>query len=190
MPDASARLAILQVLLRSAPHVVSPGELEALAARTHGYVGADLGALVRDAGTRAIKRTLLSPLDPTGPSSDSANTALAPSPITNADLLSALLTTRPSALRELALETPHTRWSDVGGQASVQARLRESVEWPLRHPEAFARLGVRPPGGVLMYGPPGCSKTLIARALATESGVNFVAVKGPEVSACVVDERH
>lgn len=176
VPDASSRRAILDVLLRGAPHVVSQDELEALAARTHGYVGADLGALVREAGTRAIKRTLLSPSDV--PSSDNA---AAPSPITNADLLSALLVTRPSGLRELALETPYTRWSDVGGQASVQARLRESVEWPLRHPEAFARLGVRPPGGVLLYGPPGCSKTLIARALATESGVNFVSVKGPEL---------
>ncbi|KAF8609558.1 AAA family ATPase [Ceratobasidium sp. AG-I] len=181
VPDVSARLAILQVLLRGAPHVVSLAELQALAGRTHGYVGADLGALVRDAGTRAIKRTLLSPPNPGSTASGDVTPTPAPSPITNTDLLSALLTTRPSALRELALETPHTRWSDVGGQASVQARLRESVEWPLRHPEAFARLGVRPPGGVLMYGPPGCSKTLIARALATESGVNFVSVKGPEL---------
>ena len=85
-------------------------------------------------------------------------------------------------MREVFLETPQVRWSDIGGQDVVQQKLRECVEWPLLHPEAFTRLGVRPPKGVLLYGPPGCSKTLTARALATESGLNFIAVKGPEVS--------
>ncbi|KAF8679690.1 AAA domain (dynein-related subfamily) [Rhizoctonia solani] len=168
IPDASARLQILSVLLRDTPHELTGPELESLAGRTHGYVGADLSAVVRDAGTRAIKRTL-------------ASGSVVPSPIGATDLSHALLTIRPSGLRSLALETPTTRWADVGGQADVKARLRESVEWPLRHPEAFKRLGVRPPAGVLMYGPPGCSKTLIARALATESGVNFLSVKGPEL---------
>ncbi|KAG9102086.1 AAA+-type ATPase [Ceratobasidium sp. UAMH 11750] len=166
IPDASARLAILQVLLRGTPHEVSAHELENLASQTHGYVGADLGAVVRDAGTRAIKQSVA---------------ACATVPVTASDLEHALLSVRPSGLREVALDTPATRWADVGGQAEVQARLRECVEWPLKHPEAFARLGVKPPAGVLMYGPPGCSKTMIARALATESGVNFVAVKGPEL---------
>ncbi|EUC66654.1 AAA family ATPase [Rhizoctonia solani AG-3 Rhs1AP] len=167
IPDASARLQILSVLLRDTPHELTDQELESLAGRTHGYVGADLAAVVRDAGTRAIKRTLAS--------------GLTLSPITASDLSHALLTIRPSGLRSFALETPTTRWADVGGQSVAQARLRESVEWPLRHPEAFKRLGVRPPAGVLMYGPPGCSKTLIARALATESGLNFLSVKGPEL---------
>ncbi|KAG8738459.1 AAA+-type ATPase, partial [Ceratobasidium sp. 414] len=166
IPDTSARLAILEVLLRGTPHAVSAQELEDLASRTHGYVGADLGAVVRDAGTRAIKRSVA---------------ALATLPVTASDLEHALLSVRPSGLREVALDTPATRWADVGGQAEAQARLRESVEWPLKHPEAFVRLGIKPPAGVLMYGPPGCSKTMIARALATESGVNFVAVKGPEL---------
>ncbi|KAJ1311262.1 hypothetical protein OPQ81_009760 [Rhizoctonia solani] len=166
IPDAPARLQILSVLLRDTPHELTDQDLESLAGRTHGYVGADLSAVVRDSGTRAIKRTL------------SGSTL---SPITAADLSHALLTIRPSGLRSVALETPTTRWTDVGGQSEVQARLRESVEWPLRHPEAFKRLGIRPPAGVLMYGPPGCSKTLIARALATESGVNFLSVKGPEL---------
>ncbi|CAE6457963.1 unnamed protein product [Rhizoctonia solani] len=168
IPDAPARLQILSVLLRDTPHELTDQELESLAARTHGYVGADLGAVVRDAGTRAIKRTL-------------ASGSSVPSPVTAVDLSHALLTIRPSGLRSVAIETPSTRWADVGGQSDVQARLRESVEWPLRHPEAFKRLGVRPPAGVLLYGPPGCSKTLIARALATESGVNFLSVKGPEL---------
>ncbi|KAF8761913.1 AAA domain (dynein-related subfamily) [Rhizoctonia solani] len=145
IPDASARLQILSVLLRDTPHELTGPELESLAGRTHGYVGADLSAVVRDAGTRAIKRTL-------------ACGSAVPSPIGATDLSHALLTIRPSGLRSLALETPTTRWADVGGQADVKARLRESVEWPLRHPEAFKRLGVRPPAGVLMYGPPGAAR--------------------------------
>ena len=90
---------------------------------------------------------------------------------------------QPSAMRSVFLETPTVRWADIGGQSYVQQKLRECVEWPLRYPEAFTRLGVRAPKGVLLYGPPGCSKTLTARALATESGLNFIAVKGPEVSS-------
>lgn len=84
-------------------------------------------------------------------------------------------------MRSLFVESPRVRYADIGGQASVIQKLREAVEWPLLHPEAFQRLGVRPPKGVLLYGPPGCSKTVLARACASESGVNFVAVKGPEV---------
>lgn len=88
---------------------------------------------------------------------------------------------RPSALRSLFLDTVPVHYSDIGGQAQTIQKLRECVEWPLLHPEAFARLGVRAPRGVLLYGPPGCSKTLLVRACATESGVNFLAVKGPEL---------
>ena len=98
-----------------------------------------------------------------------------------ADLEVALLSTRPSALRSVFLETPQVAWSDIGGQSVVKQKLQEVIEWPLRHPETFKRLGVRPPRGILLYGPPGCSKTLIARALASGAGVNFIAVKGPEV---------
>ncbi len=89
---------------------------------------------------------------------------------------------RPSALRSVFFYTVPVRYSDIGGQAITIQKIRECIEWPLLHPEAFARLGVKPPKGVLLYGPPGCSKTLLVRACATESGVNFVAVKGPEVS--------
>jgi hypothetical protein len=103
--------------------------------------------------------------------------------ITYADFLASLPHIRPSALRSVLLENPQVRWSDIGGQPHIRQKLREVVEWPLKHPEAFARLGVRPPRGVLLYGPPGCSKTLIAKALATESGINFIAVRGPEVGS-------
>lgn len=173
IPDAPARLSILGVLLSKTPHSLTSAELESLAARTHGYVGADLGAVVREAGTLAIKRYLSS-----SPATSS------PTVLTLSDILSSLASIRPSALREVFIETPHVRWSDIGGQAYVKQKLKECVEWPLLHPATFERLGVSPPKGVLLYGPPGCSKTLTAKALATESGINFIAIKGPEV--CLV----
>lgn len=146
-----------------------PEELNNIASSTHGYVGADLAAVVRTAGTVAIKRSLHTSM-------------MSPAVLATADLVHAVTAHHPSALREHAIETPSTKWSDIGGQASIRRKLKESVEWPLVHPDAFRRLGVRPPKGVLLYGPPGCSKTLTAKALASESGINFIAVKGPEVS--------
>jgi len=101
--------------------------------------------------------------------------------LTMQDMELALAEIRPSAMREILLEVPKTYWSDIGGQSDIIQKLRESIEWPLSHPEAFARLGIRPPKGILLYGPPGCSKTLMAKALATEAGLNFIAIKGPEV---------
>lgn len=95
---------------------------------------------------------------------------------------------RPSAMREVSIDVPKVRWEDIGGNAVIKQKLKQAVEWPLKHPEAFQRLGIRPPKGILMYGPPGCSKTLVARALATESGLNFLAVKGPELFSKWVGE--
>lgn len=155
---------------------MSHEELRSLAARAHGYVGADLSAVVREAGTTAIKRWFSASMNPDTPS-------LPADPVVCwADLTSALMSVRPSALRSVFLDTVPVRYSDIGGQAVAIQKLKECVEWPLLHPEAFERLGVKAPKGVLLYGPPGCSKTLLVRACATESGVNFVAVKGPEVS--------
>ncbi|PBK95802.1 AAA-domain-containing protein [Armillaria gallica] len=173
VPDVQGRLSILEVLLSKAPHSIPQEDLQILASRTHGYVGADLSALIREAGTLAIKRWLAS-----ATSNDQSSDDLA---ITLPDLLSSLPAIRPSAMRSLFVEAPPVRYADIGGQAFVIKKLQESVEWPLRHPEAFQRLGVKPPKGVLLYGPPGCSKTVLARACASESGVNFVAVKGPEL---------
>jgi AAA family ATPase len=149
--------------------------LRTLAARAHGYVGADLSAVVREAVTLAIKRCLAA--HPTLSSS-------LPTPdltLTLSDLDSSLPSVRPSAMRSLFFETPPVSYADIGGQSHIIQKLREAVEWPLLHPEAFERLGVRPAKGVLLYGPPGCSKTVLVRACACESGVNFIAVKGPEV---------
>ncbi|TFK38925.1 P-loop containing nucleoside triphosphate hydrolase protein [Crucibulum laeve] len=175
IPDAEARYSILNVLLSNTPHNISPDDLRTLASRAHGYVGADLSSVVREAGTISIKRWLPSSH---GESPEQAKTPLI---LTLPDLMDAMPAVRPSAMRSLFVETPPVRYSDIGGQASVIQKLREAVEWPLMHPEAFQRLGVRPPKGVLLYGPPGCSKTVLARACACESGVNFVAVKGPEL---------
>lgn len=136
-------------------------------------MGADLSAVVREAGTIAIKRWLASS---TGADASTSNPTMQ-----LADLVAALPTVRPSAMRSLFIESPPVKYADIGGQASVIQKLKEAVEWPLVHPEAFQRLGVKPPKGILLYGPPGCSKTVLARACACESGVNFLAVKGPEV---------
>jgi AAA family ATPase len=104
------------------------------------------------------------------------------------DFGAALRVVRPSALREVELRVPRVSWDDIGGQRALKTALTEAVQWPLRHPEAFERLGIRPPRGVLLYGPPGCSKTLAAKALASESRTNFLAVKGPELFSKYVGE--
>ncbi|KAG2114263.1 P-loop containing nucleoside triphosphate hydrolase protein [Suillus discolor] len=178
IPDADARYSILNVLLSKTPHCITDAELRSIARRAHGYVGADLSAVVREAGTLAIKRwmTHTPPVSNADPAATTLTLKLTPS-----DLSESLPTVRPSAMRSLFIETPPIRFKDIGGQADIIQKLREAVEWPLLHPEAFHRLGVRPPKGLLLYGPPGCSKTILARACATESGVNFVAVKGPEL---------
>jgi len=165
----------LRVVLSKAPHSLSNDDLRTVAFSAHGYVGADLSAVVREAGTISIKRWM---------NAQTADPATSPSlkpELTVADLLSSLPNVRPSALRSVFLDSLPVRYSDVGGQHYVIQKLKEAVEWPLKHPEAFARLGVRSPKGILLYGPPGCSKTLLVRACATESTINFVAVKGPEV---------
>ena len=165
----------MRVILSKVPHSLSDDDLRTVAFSAHGYVGADLGAVVREAGTIAIKRWMnAQTADPSTPP------GLKPE-LTTADLLSSLPSVRPSALRSVFLDSVPVRYSDVGGQHYVVQKLKEAVEWPLKHPEAFARLGVRSPKGILLYGPPGCSKTLLVRACATESAINFVAVKGPEV---------
>ncbi|KAG1854042.1 AAA-domain-containing protein [Suillus tomentosus] len=178
IPDADARHSILNVLLSKTPHCITDAELHSIARRAHGYVGADLSAVVREAGTLAIKRWMT--YTPPPFNADPAATLMTLK-LTPSDLSEALPTVRPSAMRSLFIETPPIRFEDIGGQADIIQKLREAVEWPLLHPEAFHRLGVRPPKGLLLYGPPGCSKTILARACATESGVNFVAVKGPEL---------
>ncbi|KAJ1652615.1 AAA+-type ATPase [Dispira simplex] len=183
IPNTQARLSILRTLLRSIPHTLTEDEIANFAATTHGYVGADLAALCHEAGFRAIQRHVEE--EPSvSIAIQGATEKLGGSPslmVTASDMRQAMAGIRPSAMREILLEIPQVRWGDIGGQDEVKAKLKESVEWPLRHPEAFLRMGIQPPKGVLLYGPPGCSKTLMAKALATEAGLNFIAIKGPEL---------
>ncbi|KAJ3164659.1 hypothetical protein HDU88_005087 [Geranomyces variabilis] len=175
IPSAPARLQILTALLRHVPHSLSEPDIAAAAAATHGYVGADLSAVCREAGLKAIKRLV----GTAGPSAQpvSQNDLR----ISVDDVRAAMAEIRPSAMREIMIEVPKVLWTDIGGQEETKQKLKEAVEWPLKHPEAFIRFGIRPPKGILLYGPPGCSKTLMAKALATEAGLNFLAVKGPEL---------
>lgn len=169
IPDVEGRLDILKLQLHDMPHSLSDQEIIDLASKTHGYVGADITALCRDSVMSAIQRGL------------AAGTPESEMEVSLLDTQRALLDIRPSAMREIFLETPKVYWTDIGGQEEVKQKLKETIEWPLTHPEAFKKLGVHPSKGILLYGPPGCSKTLTAKALATEAELNFLAVKGPEL---------
>ncbi|XP_027746931.1 ATPase family protein 2 homolog [Empidonax traillii] len=182
IPNARDRLDILQKLLRKVPHSLTEAELVQLADSAHGYVGADLAALCKEAGLHALRRAL-------GKSPNLLDTEVAGSVmIAFNDFLQGMNDVRPSAMREVAIDVPKVSWSDIGGLEDVKLKLKQAVEWPLKHPESFIRMGIQPPKGVLLYGPPGCSKTMIAKALAHESGLNFLAVKGPELMNKYVGE--
>ena len=160
-------------------------ELERVAAITHGFVGADLEALCREAGMIALRR-LLPQLDFSRPYVP--DEMLARLQVAMGDFQESLREVEPSAVREVFVEVPNVAWSDVGGLDEIKQRLQEAVQWPLRHPELFEAVHLAPPKGALICGPPGCGKTLIAKALATEAGVNFVSVKGPELLSMYVGE--
>jgi SpoVK/Ycf46/Vps4 family AAA+-type ATPase len=179
IPNATGRREILDALLRNTPHSIPAGAVGQVAAVTHGYVGADLAAVCNEAGMLAARRAI---------ESTKAGGPAVPAAITEPDLRAGLQRVRPSAMREVYVDVPTVRWTDIGGQDGAKQELREAVEWPLKHPEAFTRMGIRAPRGILLYGPPGCSKTLMAKALATESSLNFLAVKGPEVFSKWVGE--
>ncbi|KFQ99665.1 Spermatogenesis-associated protein 5, partial [Opisthocomus hoazin] len=182
IPNAQDRLDILQKLLKKVPHSLTAAELEQLADSAHGYVGADLAALCKEAGLYALRRALGK--RPTLLDNEVAGSVM----IAFNDFLQGMNDVRPSAMREVAVDVPKVSWSDVGGLEDVKLKLKQAVEWPLKHPDSFIRMGIQPPKGVLLYGPPGCSKTMIAKALAHESGLNFLAVKGPELMNKYVGE--
>ncbi|XP_071391403.1 ATPase family gene 2 protein homolog A [Centroberyx affinis] len=182
VPDAAERADILQKQLSSIPCSATTEELSQLADAAHGYVGADLAAVCKEAGLHALRRAL------GGCHQPSDQQLMGRVTVTLQDLQWAASVVKPSAMREVAIDVPKVRWSDVGGMEEVKLKLKQAVEWPLRHPEAFIRMGIQPPKGVLLYGPPGCSKTMIAKALANESGLNFLAIKGPELLSKYVGE--
>ncbi|XP_073497488.1 ATPase family gene 2 protein homolog A isoform X2 [Phyllobates terribilis] len=180
--NAQGRLDILQRILIKVPHQLKDEELSDLANSAHGYVGADLAAVCKEAGLNALRRKLEETSNP------SDSTVAGSVVMTLNDFLQAMSDVRPSAMREVAVDVPNVSWSDIGGLENVKLKLKQAVEWPLKHPGSFIRMGIQPPKGVLLYGPPGCSKTMIAKAVANESGLNFLTVKGPELMNKYVGE--
>ncbi|KAK6347865.1 AAA+-type ATPase [Orbilia javanica] len=189
IPDAKSRLDILKLLLKDVEtefdKSVDGGHITSWANRAHGFVGADLETVVKKAATRSVHRSLKQKEEGALPFPgfflDEVEISENSLSISADDFETALKETKPSAIKDIVLELPETKWTDIGGQKDVKQKLKEAVEWPLRHPEVFQRLGGQPRKGLLLYGPPGCSKTLTAKALATEAGLNFIAVKGPEL---------
>ncbi len=184
VPDREGRKEILQIHTRNVP-LAEDVDLDEFADITHGFVGADLAALVREAAMASLRRIL--------PRIDlDAETIpieiLEELKVTKEDFMEALKLVQPSALREISIEVPDITWDDIGGLEEVKRELKEVVELPLKNPDAFKRMGIEPPKGVLLYGPPGCGKTLLAKAVANESESNFISVKGPELLSKWVGE--
>jgi len=184
VPDRDGRKEILQIHTRGMP-LAKDVDLDALANVTHGFVGADLEGVCKEAAMSALRRIL--------PEIKLDEKVIPPEvleklQVTKEDFDSALKMTEPSAMREVLIEVPDVRWEDVGGLERAKQELREAVEWPLKYPDAFKRVGIEPPHGILLYGPPGTGKTMLARAVATESEANFISIKGPELLSKWVGE--
>ena len=183
IPDREGRREILEIHSTGMP-LDDDVKLNHLADVTHGFVGADLEALCREAAMSALRR-LLPEIDF---SADLPYDRLAALTVTMDDFRSALCEVSPSAIREMFVDIPDVRWEDVGGLGDVRRRLVEAVEWPIKYPELYKQAGVQPPKGLLLAGPPGVGKTLIAKAVANESGVNVISVKGPALMSKYVGE--
>lgn len=184
IPDRHGRQDILEIHSRGMP-LASDVDMEHVAEITHGFVGADLEALCREAAMRCLRRII--------PNIDFNSAGipyeqLASLEVHLADFLDALTEVEPSAIREVFVEVPDVRWDDVGGHDALKARLIEAVEWPLQYPHVFEQAGAKPPKGILLSGPPGCGKTMLAKAIANESKVNFISVKGPALLSKYVGE--
>ncbi len=184
VPNEKGRLEIFQIHTRNMP-LNSKVSIKEFAQITHGFVGADISAVCREAAMSALRRYLprinleAEFIDPE---------LLEEIEIKKLDFEQALKEVQPSGIREVFIEIPNVPWDQVGGLGDLKQRLIEAVEWPLSNPKVFKRMGVRPPRGILLYGPPGCGKTLLARAVATESQANFISIKGPELLSKWVGE--
>lgn len=178
VPTQKGRLEILKIHTRNMP-LAKNVKLKSIAEITHGFVGADLAALCKEAAMNVLRKVL----------PDISLKEKKPIPqdiieklqITSEDFKEALKMVRPSALREVFIEVPDISYEDIGGLKDVKQELIEAVEWPVKYPKEFTRLGIRPPKGILLYGPPGTGKTMLAKAVAHESEANFILVKGPEL---------
>ncbi|HLD02757.1 MAG TPA: AAA family ATPase, partial [Candidatus Nanoarchaeia archaeon] len=184
VPNKEGRLEILKIHTRNMP-MTKDVKLKDFASITHGFVGADLEALCKEAAMNVIRKVLPDLKVKEDKISQEIMEKLI---VTKQDFDDALRNVRPSALREVLIESPNVTWEDIGGLEKLKAELKEAVEWPIKNPEAFKRMGIRPPRGVLLYGPPGTGKTLLAKAVATESEANFISIKGPELISKWVGE--
>jgi transitional endoplasmic reticulum ATPase len=178
VPNKEGRLNILKIHTRSMP-LSKDVNLSKLAEITHGFVGADINALCKEAAMNVLRRVL--PEIKLGEKEDIPNEVLEKLTVTDLDFYESLKIVRPSAMREVLIETPNIHWEDIGGLEQIKQELIESVEWPLKYSHAFKRIGIEPPKGLLLYGPPGTGKTLLAKAVAKESEANFILVNGPEL---------
>ncbi len=185
VPGKEGRLNILKIHTRGMP-LAEDVNLKQLAKVTHGFVGADLASLAKEAAMIVLRRLL--PKLQFKEEEPIPTEVLEKLRVKHKDFKEALKVVRPSAMREVLVEVPNVKWTDVGGLKNVQQELIEAVEWPLKNPQAFKRLGVKPPKGILLYGAPGTGKTLLAKAVATESEANFILVKGPELLSKWVGE--
>ena len=184
VPDKAGRYEALQIHTRNMP-LGENMDLKRLADVTHGYTGADIASLCREAAMKALRRYI--------PEINLEKERIAPEILEKMvvkmeDFMSAYREITPTAMREVYVEVPQVQWTQVGGLKQVKQELMESVEWPLKKPEVFKRMGINPPRGILLYGPPGSGKTLLARAVATESEANFISIKGPEMFSKWVGE--
>ncbi|MBP1448787.1 MAG: AAA family ATPase, partial [Thermoproteus sp.] len=199
MPDKRARREILQVHTRNMPlcnsESVKSGDcgrgeevdLDKIAEMTHGYTGADIAALAKEAAMSALRRAVskgLIDLD----QETIPQEILSKLRVGMSDFLEAMKYVQPTVLREVIIEVPEVHWNDIGGYDEIKQELREIVEWPMKYRAYFDELGIEPPKGILLFGPPGVGKTMFAKAVATESGANFIAVRGPEILSKWVGE--
>src|SRR5881398_3091292 len=184
VPDKIGRHEILQIHTRAMP-LTADVNLDRLSEICHGYTGADISALCREAAMKSLRRYLpqVNLEDERIPSA-----MLEKMEVNLDDFMNAYREITPTAMREVYVEVPSVQWADVGGLTDVKQELQEAVEWPIKKPEVFKRIGIRPPKGILLFGPPGCGKTMLARAVATESEANFISIKGPELLSKWVGE--
>jgi len=177
IPDPTGRLEILRIHTKNMK-LDEKVDLESIAAETHGYVGADVAALCTEAALQCIREKM----DVIDLEDETISAEVLDSmSVTQDHFRTALATSNPSALRETVVEVPNTTWEDIGGLEGVKKELRETVQYPVEHPEKFKKFGMQPSKGVLFYGPPGCGKTLLAKAIANECQANFISIKGPEL---------
>uniref|UniRef100_A0A7R9TQJ0 Cell division cycle protein 48 n=1 Tax=Micromonas pusilla TaxID=38833 RepID=A0A7R9TQJ0_MICPS len=177
VPDETGRLEVLRIHTKNMK-LDDEVDLEKVSKETHGYVGADLAALCTEAALQCIREKM----DVIDLEDDTIDAEILDSmAVTNEHFITALSVSNPSALRETVVEVPNVSWEDIGGLESVKQELQETVQYPVEHPEKFEKFGMAPSKGVLFYGPPGCGKTLLAKAIANECQANFISVKGPEL---------